>query len=55
MDKDHPVETNIMLQLHPLTSLVYLDDNAHNRQREDSSRMRRRPAVNVVTSCHKQR
>ncbi len=30
---------------------AYLDDHAHNRQREDSSRMGRRPAVYVITSC----
>lgn len=30
---------------------VYLDDHAHNGQRQDSSRVGRRPAVDVITSC----
>lgn len=33
----------------------YLNDDAHYRQSQDSSRMRRRPAVHVVTSCRKRR
>lgn len=33
------------------TLCMYLDDHAHNRQREDSSRVGRRPAIYVITSC----
>lgn len=32
-------------------TVQYLDDHAHNGQREDSSRMGRRPAIYVITSC----
>ncbi len=35
----------------PTQMCVYLDDHAHNRQRENSSRMGRRPTVYVITSC----
>lgn len=30
---------------------IYLDDHAHNGQRQDSPRVRRRPAIDVIASC----
>lgn len=45
------------IYLSPLTEYVcvcvfeYLDDHTHDGQREDSSRMGRRPAVYIIASC----
>lgn len=35
----------------PFKVCSYLEDHAHDGQREDSSRMGRRPAIYVITSC----